>query len=287
MGCIRIEASIPPCRSALHEISPPDPLDIALELDPQRAVVPARTDTAVDLARLEDEPAALAERDEGVHRDHGGQDSTAARASPSPATSPGGSGRSRSRWRRLRNYRERAPRLGENARTADTAMRRATNPPATRPLAPVPPVSRSDSSRRARERVRCPGDPREGIAAAPGRQPHRRPARGAVAGRVGNGAAHAATQRRVGAMDEQSPPAAEHTGPVRGGGSLRAASAPPGGRRGRGGIAVGGEARDHLHRHAPGRGAPDARTFTRGARCRVVTRDQLASAASKKTIRRA
>src|SRR6266852_7953224 len=65
-------------RSALHEIPPPDPLDVVLELDPQRTVVPARADTAVDLARLEDEPAALAERDESVHRDHGGQDSTAA-----------------------------------------------------------------------------------------------------------------------------------------------------------------------------------------------------------------
>src|SRR6185295_16742318 len=64
-------------RSALHEVPPPDPLDVALELDPQRAVVPARARAAVDLARLEDEPAALAERDERVHRDHAGQDSTA------------------------------------------------------------------------------------------------------------------------------------------------------------------------------------------------------------------
>jgi hypothetical protein len=66
-------------RPALHEVAPPHPLDVALELDAERPVVPARPDPAVDLARLEDEAAALGERDERVHgRRHSDQDITCA-----------------------------------------------------------------------------------------------------------------------------------------------------------------------------------------------------------------
>ena len=38
---------------------PPRPLDVVLELDPERTVVPDRVDAAVDLARREDEAAPL------------------------------------------------------------------------------------------------------------------------------------------------------------------------------------------------------------------------------------
>ena len=50
-----------------HIVAPPRPLDVALELDAQRPVVPARGDAAVDLARLEDETPPLAQRDDDVH----------------------------------------------------------------------------------------------------------------------------------------------------------------------------------------------------------------------------
>src|SRR5438093_3214639 len=46
---------------------PPGALDVVLELDAEGAVVPEAADAAVDLAGLEDEAAALAERDEGLH----------------------------------------------------------------------------------------------------------------------------------------------------------------------------------------------------------------------------
>ena len=45
---------------------PPLPLDVLLELDAQGPVVPRRAGAAVDLAGGEDEPAALAQRDDGV-----------------------------------------------------------------------------------------------------------------------------------------------------------------------------------------------------------------------------
>src|SRR5713226_761310 len=48
-------------------VSPPHALDVVLQLDAERPVVPARPRPAVDLARLEDEPAPLAERDDDVH----------------------------------------------------------------------------------------------------------------------------------------------------------------------------------------------------------------------------
>ena len=45
---------------------PPLPLDVLLELHAERAVVPRRAGAAVDLAGGEDEPPALAQRDDGV-----------------------------------------------------------------------------------------------------------------------------------------------------------------------------------------------------------------------------
>ena len=51
--------------------APPLPLDVVLELHAQRAVVPGRARTAVDLARGEDESAALGERDDGLDRGRG------------------------------------------------------------------------------------------------------------------------------------------------------------------------------------------------------------------------
>jgi hypothetical protein len=55
----------------VDRVPPPEVPDVALELHAERAVVPRRAQTAVDLARLEDEAAALAEADEGFHVDHG------------------------------------------------------------------------------------------------------------------------------------------------------------------------------------------------------------------------
>ena len=51
----------------LDVVAPPGVLDVPLQLDAQRAVVPEAVDPAVDLARGEDEPPALAERDQLVH----------------------------------------------------------------------------------------------------------------------------------------------------------------------------------------------------------------------------
>ena len=53
---------------------PPRPLDVVLELDAERAVVPDRVDAAVDLARREDEAAPLRERDDGLELGDGGRD---------------------------------------------------------------------------------------------------------------------------------------------------------------------------------------------------------------------
>src|SRR5262249_61906317 len=46
---------------------PPERLQVVLELDPERPVVPEAVDAAVDLARLPDEAAPRAERDDRVH----------------------------------------------------------------------------------------------------------------------------------------------------------------------------------------------------------------------------
>ncbi len=51
-------------------VVPPRLLDVALELDAERPVVPAAVEAAVDLARREDESAPLAERHELVHGNH-------------------------------------------------------------------------------------------------------------------------------------------------------------------------------------------------------------------------
>jgi hypothetical protein len=48
-------------------VEPPRVLEIALERHAERAVVPEAVETAVDLARLEDEAAALGERHDPVH----------------------------------------------------------------------------------------------------------------------------------------------------------------------------------------------------------------------------
>src|SRR5947208_3530850 len=48
-------------------VDPPGVLDVPLELDAERAVVPEAVDPAVNLARPEDEPAPLAKRDELLH----------------------------------------------------------------------------------------------------------------------------------------------------------------------------------------------------------------------------
>src|SRR5207244_12503603 len=53
--------------AGLHEVAPPHALDVVLELHAERAIVPARAGTAVDLARLKDEAAALGERYQHVH----------------------------------------------------------------------------------------------------------------------------------------------------------------------------------------------------------------------------
>jgi hypothetical protein len=52
----------------LHDRAPPGLLDVVLELDPERTVVVAGADPAVDLARLEGEAAALGQVDDRVHR---------------------------------------------------------------------------------------------------------------------------------------------------------------------------------------------------------------------------
>src|SRR5262245_62948057 len=48
--------------------APPRLLDVALELDAERSVVVAAVEAAVDLARLEDEAAPLAQRHDLVHQ---------------------------------------------------------------------------------------------------------------------------------------------------------------------------------------------------------------------------
>ena len=53
--------------AALDDGLPPLPLDVVLQLDAERPVVPGRAEPAVDLAGRVDEPPALAEADDGVH----------------------------------------------------------------------------------------------------------------------------------------------------------------------------------------------------------------------------
>jgi hypothetical protein len=56
-----------------HDLLPPERLQVVLELDAERAVVPEAVDAAVDLARLPDEAATRAERDDVVHARHHGR----------------------------------------------------------------------------------------------------------------------------------------------------------------------------------------------------------------------
>ena len=53
---------------------PPGPLDVVLQLDAERAVVPDGVDPAVDLAAREDEAAPLRERHDRVELGDGGRD---------------------------------------------------------------------------------------------------------------------------------------------------------------------------------------------------------------------
>jgi hypothetical protein len=54
-----------------HDAAPPERLQVVLELDAERPVVPEPVDPAVDLARLEHEPTPGAERDDVLHADVG------------------------------------------------------------------------------------------------------------------------------------------------------------------------------------------------------------------------
>jgi hypothetical protein len=54
----------------LDHVPPPEAADVPLHLHAQRAVVPRRPQTAVDLAGLVDEAPSLAQRDERLHVDH-------------------------------------------------------------------------------------------------------------------------------------------------------------------------------------------------------------------------
>src|SRR5262245_21131174 len=51
---------------AVH-VLPPGVLDVLLELDAERAIVPEAVDAAVDFTRLKDEAAPLAQRHEFFH----------------------------------------------------------------------------------------------------------------------------------------------------------------------------------------------------------------------------
>ena len=51
----------------LHELLPPGPLDVVLELDAQGAVVPGVGETAVDLAPRKNKAAVFAQRDQFIH----------------------------------------------------------------------------------------------------------------------------------------------------------------------------------------------------------------------------
>ena len=75
---------------------PPGALDVVLQLDTQRAVVPDGVDAAVDLAAGEDETAPLGERHDGVQGRDGGRDVVVwGRNGKSHETSGLGAGRGR------------------------------------------------------------------------------------------------------------------------------------------------------------------------------------------------
>ena len=69
-GCCRMALSRPTTSlRVVHHLAPPGLLDVALELDAERAVVPGRTESAVNLAGGKNDSAALAEVDQLFHRD--------------------------------------------------------------------------------------------------------------------------------------------------------------------------------------------------------------------------
>ncbi len=59
--------------AAAHHVVPPAVADVLLQLGPERAVVEEAVEAAVDFGGLENEAAALGERDNVVHRDGGGR----------------------------------------------------------------------------------------------------------------------------------------------------------------------------------------------------------------------
>ena len=59
---------------ALHDVAPPSVLDVALELDAERTVVPAARQPAVDLARLRREPTPFGEVHDLFHADGAAHD---------------------------------------------------------------------------------------------------------------------------------------------------------------------------------------------------------------------
>src|ERR1051326_1324691 len=54
-------------RRIAHHVLPPAFLDISLEFNAERPVVPEAVDTAIDFARLENEPTPLAQRYQFFH----------------------------------------------------------------------------------------------------------------------------------------------------------------------------------------------------------------------------
>ena len=50
----------------LHHVAPPRVLNVSLELDTDRPVVPRRAQATVDLGRRKDQPSAFGEVDDGV-----------------------------------------------------------------------------------------------------------------------------------------------------------------------------------------------------------------------------
>src|ERR1043166_2043632 len=54
-------------RGVADHVLPPGVLDVFLQLDAERAVVPEAVDAAVDFAGLKDKPAATAQRDQLFH----------------------------------------------------------------------------------------------------------------------------------------------------------------------------------------------------------------------------
>ena len=52
----------------LHHRAPPLPLDVVLDLDAQRPVVPGSPEAAIDLAGREDDAPPLRQADDGLHQ---------------------------------------------------------------------------------------------------------------------------------------------------------------------------------------------------------------------------